>query len=221
MSTRFLHCSAAFLLLATSAIFADELQPAALVRMERPTGANTLNDLAQRSDVASGIKLDSGRTTLVMRLSATQTLSALSFTNKGAIGHVTFFASSVNLPSNSKRWQQLAVTSLGQGEVKSLVRPSDARYLKVTFELTQAGEISDLGIYAAATVASKHGKDYALLAADSNAVESDGKAIADGKDLGEGKDIPSEGEAPAEGPPPGLPAPPPFTFVPVLVPTSP
>lgn len=51
----------------------------------------------------------------------------------------------------------------------------------------------------------------------------DGKTMQDGKTLLEPKDMPGEGpaEPPAEGPPPTLPQPPPFTFVPLLVPTSP
>jgi len=53
----------------------------------------------------------------------------------------------------------------------------------------------------------------------------DDKTMLDGKTLLDGKDIPAEGPeealSPAEGPPPTLPQPPPFTFVPVLIPTSP
>ncbi len=53
---------------------------------------------------------------------------------------------------------------------------------------------------------------------------SDGKTMLDGKTVIDAKDVPGEGltpESPAEGPPPSLPQPPPFTFVPVLIPTSP
>jgi hypothetical protein len=55
---------------------------------------------------------------------------------------------------------------------------------------------------------------------------TDGKTMLDGKTMIDAKDMPGEGpaqepQAPAEGPPPTLPQPPPFTFVPVLVPTSP
>ena len=74
----------------------------------------------------------------------------------------------------------------------------------------------------------KGGKLVALntTASSREGIESDGKTIVDGKDLGEGKDfgkeMPEEGpEAPGEGPPPNLPQPPPFTFVPLIVPTSP
>jgi hypothetical protein len=205
-------------LAASASVFAGDLQSASVLKVERPVA---LTVAAQHPSSNGGIALETGKTTIVVSLSSTETMSALSFLNNGAKGVVTVFASPVNLPSSSKRWQQVATSSLVDGAVKSLVRPNEARYLKLSFDVTQPGEVSRFGVQTAATVASKHAKDYALLAADSGAVESDGKAVVDGKDLGDGKDIPSEGEAPAEGPPPGLPAPPPFTFVPVLVPTSP
>lgn len=49
---------------------------------------------------------------------------------------------------------------------------------------------------------------------------SDGKTALDGKTLIDTKEV-AEPASPGEGPPPSLPQPPPFTFVPVLVPTSP
>jgi hypothetical protein len=51
--------------------------------------------------------------------------------------------------------------------------------------------------------------------------------MLDGKTMIDAKDMPGEGPAeeypqsPGEGPAPSLPQPPPFTFVPILVPTSP
>jgi hypothetical protein len=62
---------------------------------------------------------------------------------------------------------------------------------------------------------------------DSTAQASDGKTMLDGKTMIDAKDMPGEGPAeeypqsPGEGPAPSLPQPPPFTFVPILVPTSP
>lgn len=52
---------------------------------------------------------------------------------------------------------------------------------------------------------------------------TDGKTLIDDKTMIDPKDMPDEYEdtPPGEGPPPTLPDPPPFTFVPILVPTSP
>ena len=172
----------------------------------------------------TGYAVSRGTTTVIVSLPKTESIGRLSFINKGAAGRVVVFASPTKLSADSNRWEHIATQSLNDGVVKALVRPNDARYIKLTFEVSQPGEISRLGIFATSTIASRKANVYALLAADSanEGVESDGKAVVDGKDLAESKDIPSEGaEAPAEGPPPGLPDPPPFTFVPVLVPTSP
>lgn len=218
-TVRFSLAAAGCMLVTTaSALFAGDIQTPSVVKVERPISLSAAR--AQATDVNRAIDLETGKTTIVMKLSSPQTMSALSFMNNGAKGAVTVFASSLNLPTNSMRWQPVATSSLVDGLVKSVVRPNEARYVKVTFDVMQPGQVSQFGVATASTVA-KRAKDYALLAADSNAVESDGKSVVDGKDLGEAKDIPSEGEAPAEGPPPGLPDPPPFVFVPLLVPTSP
>jgi hypothetical protein len=172
----------------------------------------------------NGYAVSRGTTTLVVSLPKIESVGSLSFVNKGAAGRVVVFASPTKLPADSNRWEHVATQSLTDGVVKALVRPNDARYIKITFEASQSGEISRLGVFAISTIASRKANVYALMATDSagEGVESDGKSVVDGKDLAESKDIPSEGaEAPAEGPPPGLPDPPPFTFVPVLVPTSP
>lgn len=170
----------------------------------------------------TGYAVSAGTTTVVVSLPKIESIGSLSFMNKGAAGRVTIFASPTKLSAKSNRWEQIGSQALTGGAVKALVRPNEARYIKLTFEVNAPGEISRLGVFATSTIASRKANAYALLAADSEGVESDGKSVVDGKDLGESKDIPSEGdEAPAEGPPPGLPDPPPFTFVPVLVPTSP
>jgi hypothetical protein len=106
------------------------------------------------------------------------------------------------------------------------------RYVMVRW--TPAGQADTS--FSLAEVAAFGGQNNRLLAANNSASDrisadqlqsSDGKTMMDGKTMIEAKDMPGEGPAesapqsPGEGPPPTLPQPPPFTFVPVLVPTSP
>jgi hypothetical protein len=165
---------------------------------------------------AGGYQLASGTTTLIISLSKIESLDNVAFLNRGTKGEINVSISNTKLSANSPRWRQIAQQSLADQKVKAVVGPNEAKYVKLTFKVSEPGSISSLGVYAPPTLAANTSLSSAL-------VESDGKTVQDGKDakdLGESKDIPAE-EAPAEGPPPGLPDPPPFTFVPQIVPTSP
>jgi hypothetical protein len=175
-------------------------------------GASLLSD-----NPAVGYAVVNGPTTVLVALPKITTIDAVSFLNRGAKGQVSIATSNVKLSANSPRWRQVARQALSGSTVKAMLGPNEAKYVRITFDVTEPGQISALGVYSPSNAGT-----YALLA---RAVESDGKTVGDGKDLADSKDakdIPAEGEeSPAEGPAPGLPDPPPFTFVPQLVPTSP
>ena len=185
------------------------------------------------ADPNVGYVLSNGATTLLVSLSKIENIDIVSCVNRGAKGDMVVSISNTRLPLNSPRWRQVAKNDLAAEAVKARIGPSEAKYVKVTFNVTEPGRISALGIYSAssaaafAEVTATEKKDGNLLAANTTAAsdqldESDGKTVQEGKDFKDAKDIPAEGlESPAEGPPPGLPDPPPFTFVPQIVPTSP
>jgi hypothetical protein len=185
------------------------------------TTPSDLSGAALVSDNPSiGYTVSNGTTTVLIALPKIQTIDTVSFFNRGAKGRFTVATSNVKLPAASPRWKQITRQELSDEAVKAALGPNEAKYIRVTFDVNEPGQISALGVYSP----SNNGT-YALLAPEagrSNEVESDGKNVADAKDMSKDKEIPAEGaESPAEGPPPGLPDPPPFTFIPVLVPTSP
>jgi hypothetical protein len=114
--------------------------------------------------------------------------------------------------------------------------PTTGRYVMVrwlpatqqdrSFTVAEVAAFGQGGTLLAANT-SAAGSDEA--SADETTTEgaSDGKTMLDGKTMMDAKDMPGEGPAeeapqsPGEGPPPTLPQPPPFTFVPVMVPSSP
>jgi hypothetical protein len=126
-----------------------------------------------------------------------------------------------------------SVTDNGSGGRASVDFPATAgRYVMVRWTPAQQQDAS----FALAEVAAfGAGRGNQLLAANTETAggavateSSDGKTMMDGKTMIDTKDTPREGpvqeeapQSPAEGPPPNLPQPPPFTFVPVLVPSSP
>ena len=158
-----------------------------------------------------GYSLADGRTDLVLSLSKIENIDIVSFLNNGAIGTVTIATSNSKLAVGSPQWHQIAKQDLTAKVTKIKVGPTEAKYVKFSFNVAKSGRIADLAVYSTAslTVAS-----IALAGGDGRAV--DGK---DAKDFGGGKEAKEVAEGPPEeGPLPNLPEPPPFVFVPEVSP---
>jgi hypothetical protein len=173
----------------------DSIARAALIS-DHPTVAYSLAD---------------GRTDLVLSLSKIENVDLISFLNNGAIGTVTVATSNSKLAAGSPQWHEIAKQDLMPKVTKIKVGPTEAKYIKFTFNVAKSGRIADLGVYAAASLTVAN----ANLAGGSEGTV-DGK---DAKDFGGGKEAKEVAEGPpAEGPPPNLPDPPPFVFVPQISP---
>src|SRR5438270_7531003 len=158
-----------------------------------------------------GYSLSDGRTELVLSLSKIQNIDIVSFINNGATGSVTISTSNSRLAIASSQWHQIAKQDLTAKATKIKVGPTEAKYIKFSFNVAKSGRIADLAVYAAVnlTVANAN-----LAGASEGSV--DGK---DAKDFGGGKEAKEVAEGPpAEGPPPNIPDPPPFVFVPEISP---
>ena len=148
-----------------------------------------------------GYSLSDGRSELVLSLSKIENIDVVAFVNNGATGTVTISTSNSKLAVASSQWHQVAKQNLTAKTTKIKVGPSEAKYVKFSFDVAKSGRISDLAVYPTAS-----------LVVAQTAV--DGK---DAKDFGGGKEAKEVAEAPPEeGPPPSLPDPPAFVFVPIL-----
>jgi hypothetical protein len=165
----------------------DKLAEAALIS-EQPTVGYSLSD---------------GRTELVLSLAKIENIDIVSFLNNGAAGSVTISTSNSRLAVASSQWHQIAKQNLTGKVTKVKLGPTEAKYVKFSFDVTKSGRISTLGVYSTAS----------LVVAQAAV---DGK---DAKDFGDGKEAKEVAEAPPEeGPPPFLPDPPAFVFIPILSP---
>jgi hypothetical protein len=158
-----------------------------------------------------GYLLSEGQTDLVLSLAKIENLNHISFQNNGAVGTVTIFTSNAKLAVASSQWHQIAKQSLSGNIAKIKLGPTEAKYVKLRFDISDTGRIADLGAYSTANLTMAN----ANLTVGSETA-TDGK---DAKDFG-GKEAKEVAEAPAEGPPPPLPDPPPFVFTPQVVPLS-
>jgi hypothetical protein len=103
-------------------------------------------------DPTTGYALSNGKTTLLISLSEIENVESISFLNNGAEGKVTVAVSSAKLPAGSVRWHQLAQQELNSSVVKAEIGPSDAKYLRLTFDITKPGRIASLGVYSTAAI---------------------------------------------------------------------
>jgi hypothetical protein len=168
-------------------------------------GARIDDNIAQVALISDhptfGYTLSEGSSELILSLSKIQNFDVISFLNDGATGTVTISTSNSKLAAASSQWHQIAKQDLTARVTKINVGPTEAKYVKFTFNVANSGKIAELAVYS-----------NSKLTIANTALAVDGKDV---KDFGAGKEAKEVAEAPPEeGPPPTLPDPPPFVFVP-------
>ena len=153
-----------------SANAADVLLQRVLPRtVEQVSGDRNAAMAMLAQNPALGYALANGSKTVVVTLSKIENINSISFLNKGVKGNVTIATSNSKLPANSNKWHVLAKQELNGSAVNTKVGPNEAKYLRLTFNVTEAGRVADLGVYSSAS--------FSL-----GQVESDGKTMLDGKE---------------------------------------
>jgi hypothetical protein len=103
-------------------------------------------------DPTVGYALSKGSTTLVVSLSKIENIDNISFLNNGAKGDVAVATSSAKLSANSVQWHKVAEQELTADLVRANIGPSEAKYVKLTFNVREPGRIASLGVYSTAAV---------------------------------------------------------------------
>ena len=104
-------------------------------------------------DPTATYAIGSGTTTMLVSLARIDNIDSISFLNQGAKGHVTIATSNAKLAADSPQWNNIGEQDLSGENVKVKVGPSEAKYLKLTFNVNEPGRIADLGVYSTPTVA--------------------------------------------------------------------
>ena len=103
-------------------------------------------------DPTIGYGLANGATTVIVSLPNIENVESLGFLNNGARGTVAIATSSAQLPADSPQWHNAGQQELSAGAVKSKIGPSEAKYVKLTFNVTQPGRIAGFGLYSTPAV---------------------------------------------------------------------
>jgi len=104
-------------------------------------------------DPTAGYGLPNGTTTVLVSLGKIENIDSVSFLDQGTKGHLTIATSNAKLPADSAQWNNIAEQDLNGDAVKVKVGPSEAKYLRLTFNVNEPGRIADLGVYSTPTVA--------------------------------------------------------------------
>jgi hypothetical protein len=113
---------------------------------------NTAEAALLCNDPTVGYALPSGGTTLLVSFVKIETIDSVSFLNRGARGHVKIAISNAKLSADSPQWHDIAEEELTGNVIKAKMGPSEAKYVRLTFDITEPGRIAGFGIYCTATV---------------------------------------------------------------------
>jgi hypothetical protein len=104
-------------------------------------------------DPTVGYALTNGKTTLLVSLSKIENIDSIAFLNKAAKGEVEIATASAKLPADSAQWHELSRQEINSDIVQAKIGPSDAKYLRLTFNVTEPGRIAGFGVYSTPALA--------------------------------------------------------------------
>ena len=133
---------------------APQSNPARNLQLSSQTeDRNTAEAALLCDDPTVGYALSNGTASLLISLSKIENIDSISFLNQGAKGDVTIATSNAKLPSDSPQWRQVSQQELTPDGLKAKIGPSEAKYIKLTFNINEPGRIAALGVYSTPTVA--------------------------------------------------------------------
>jgi hypothetical protein len=139
-------------------------------------------------DPTTGYALSTGSKTLLITLSKIENIDNISFLNHGVKGSVAIATSNSKVAANSSEWRVVSEQKLTGDAVRAKVGPSEAKYVKLTFDVTEPGRIAALGIYSTPNVAAftmprarkqnlEHSDSFALISYNLTDVHAKARAL--------------------------------------------
>jgi hypothetical protein len=103
-------------------------------------------------DPTIGYQLPAGQSSILVSLANIENIEEISLLNEGAQGSVTIAVSNADVPAKSPEWRELGRNPITAGTVTANVGPGEAKYVKLTFDVTTPGRIAAFGVYATPAV---------------------------------------------------------------------
>ncbi len=103
-------------------------------------------------DPTTGYELPAGQSSVLVSLANIENIQSISLRNDGAKGNLTIAISNADVPANSPEWRQVQQRPMSEGAITAKVGPGEAKYVKLTFDITAPGRIASFGVYATPAV---------------------------------------------------------------------
>jgi hypothetical protein len=99
-------------------------------------------------DPTTGYQIPAGVSSILVSLPNIENIQTISFLNEGAEGDYTIAMSNADVPDNSPEWRRVSQSAISLGAVSAKVGPGEAKYLRLSFNITHPGRIAAFGVYA-------------------------------------------------------------------------
>ena len=76
-----------------------------------------------------------------------ENIDTISFLNRAAKGSIRVAISSAKLPADSPQWHEVTQQELTPDVTQAKVGPAEAKYVRLTFDISERGQIAAFGIY--------------------------------------------------------------------------
>ena len=103
-------------------------------------------------DPTSVYALRTGTTRLLISLAKIENIDSVAFLNSEAKGTVTIALASAKLSPESPQWHEARQEELSSGLISARIGPAEAKYVRLTFNVSSPGRIGNLGVYSAGAV---------------------------------------------------------------------
>ncbi len=103
-------------------------------------------------DPTTGYELPAGKSSVLVSLANIENIESLSLLNDGAKGGLTIALSNADVPASSPEWRNVEIREMTDGPVTAKVGPGEAKYVRLTFDITAPGRIAAFGVYATPAV---------------------------------------------------------------------
>ncbi len=98
-------------------------------------------------DPTVGYALPAGVTTVLVSLPKIENVGRISFSNQGTTGEIAIATSSAKLPMSSPQWHTVVEEPLKSDGLQTSLGPTDAKYIRLTFNVNQPGRLAGFGVY--------------------------------------------------------------------------
>lgn len=103
-------------------------------------------------DPTIGYQLPAGKSSILVSLANIENVATVSLLNEGAKGNLAIAVSNADVPNDSPEWHNLDSRLMTNGAMTAKVGPGEAKYIRLTFDISEPGRIAAFGVYATPAV---------------------------------------------------------------------